>query len=285
MSVKVLAPFGLLFKLYFTKAIFESARSIDSFIVPLYSQKIQGPQKVFTSLQGGQFDDAVDDSVVPSTPKESSAAFRFAASTQSETQSSSSGTFVDLAAQASTSAPSSGVKGASQEGIDRTQVNLFETVSSSPVASASSFSALAKMSPSTPLFGGIQSGPTTTSTSPFTTTTTITPVFGAPPALGKSSLATTSLVFGSRQSPTTTTTEAKTEDTTTTTTADTGEASSQPAEFADSRPRPPRISRTPITWGSSSSSTQPEQQTTQRGRGSVQKAKRSRGRGNRGGAN
>lgn len=119
---------------------------------------------MISSFQTVQYDDAIDDSVVPSTPKlsasdagPSQSSFRFQPSTSAEGSPSAS-SFAALAAQASTSpGSSSGVKGASQEGIDRTSVDITQlartatstsTTSSEPSSSANTFAALAKLPPS-----------------------------------------------------------------------------------------------------------------------------------------
>merc|ERR1711956_12058 len=143
-----------------------------------------------TSHQVGQFEDAGDDSVVPSTPKLSAGSgsetvtsqvptFMFQSATNPEaiggaSVSGASGTgsttFGALAAQASSSTSGqSGVKGASQEGIDRTSVDILQFTSGSAVTGTSTtstptgfgaasaptgFAALAQMAPTKPLFGG-----------------------------------------------------------------------------------------------------------------------------------
>merc|ERR550534_1877924 len=143
-----------------------------------------------TSHQVGQFEDAGDDSVVPSTPKLSAGSgsetvtsqvptFMFQSATNPEaiggtSVSSASGTgsttFGALAAQASSSTSGqSGVKGASQEGIDRTSVDILQFTGGSAATGASTtstptgfaaasaptgFAALAQMAPTKPLFGG-----------------------------------------------------------------------------------------------------------------------------------
>merc|ERR1719203_813766 len=143
-----------------------------------------------TSHQVGQFEDAGDDSVVPSTPKLSAGSgsetvtsqvptFMFQSATNPEaiggtSVSGASGTgsttFGALAAQASSSTSGqSGVKGASQEGIDRTSVDILQFTGGSAATGASTtstptgfaaasaptgFAALAQMAPTKPLFGG-----------------------------------------------------------------------------------------------------------------------------------
>merc|ERR550534_1836719 len=124
-----------------------------------------------TSHQVGQFEDAGDDSVVPSTPKLSAGSgsetvtsqvptFMFQSATNPEaiggtSVSSASGTgsttFGALAAQASSSTSGqSGVKGASQEGIDRTSVDILQfaggsTAAPSTASAPTGFAALAQM--------------------------------------------------------------------------------------------------------------------------------------------
>mgnify|MGYP007015436893 FL=1 len=122
---------------------------------------------VIQAQQSGQFEDAADDSVVPSTPKLPTAesavtpqvpTFMFQAAQAESAQasvSSSTPTFSSLAASvsASVSPSSSGVKGASQEGIDRTAVDFSQfagtsSASSSTSAAPTGFAELAKKGPS-----------------------------------------------------------------------------------------------------------------------------------------
>merc|ERR1719270_2060243 len=122
-----------------------------------------------TSHQVGQFEDAGDDSVVPSTPKLSGSGsetattsqvptFMFQSTANPEVGTSSTGaatpsgtTFGSLAAQASSSTSGqSGVKGASQEGIDRTSVDILQfaggsTAAPSTASAPTGFAALAQM--------------------------------------------------------------------------------------------------------------------------------------------
>ena len=121
-------------------------------------------ESVVIQAQPSQFEDAADDSVVPSTPKLSSAEsavtpqvptfmFQAAVSESAASVSSSTPTFSSLAASAASVSPaSSGVKGASQEGIDRTAVDFSQFAGTSGAASTSTastgFAELAKKGPS-----------------------------------------------------------------------------------------------------------------------------------------
>ena len=138
----------------------ETVASTESTVTVEVSASVPSGAQVQVQ-SGGQFEDATEDSVVPSTPKLSSSetgataqvpSFMFqAAVSEAPAATSSTPTFSSLAASASISPSSSGVKGASQEGIDRTAVDFSQfTGSAQPsTAAPTDFAALAKKGPST----------------------------------------------------------------------------------------------------------------------------------------